>query len=85
MWVNNNATASRGVEYRDGSTRTVLKVFMPYIPRTDEYYDKYAVFSKYTSVGYGYKNIIEIRTLAKDMIENDMEWLNKLYGNEKTR
>ena len=85
MWVNNNATASRGVEYRDGSTRTVLKVFMPYIPRTDEYYDKYAVFSKYTSVGYGYKNIIEIRTLAKDMIEKHMEWLNKLYGNEKTR
>lgn len=85
MWVNNNATASRGVEYRDGSTRTVLKVFMPYIPRTDECYDRYAVFSKYTSVGYGYSNIVEIRTLAKDMIEKHMEWLNKLYGNEKTR
>ena len=77
MWVNNNATSSRGVEYRDGNIRTVIKTFMPMIPRTDEYYDRYAVW-------YGYGPIIEIRTLAKDVMEKHMKWLNKLYGNEKT-
>ena len=71
MWVNNNATSSRGVEYRDGSTRTVLKVFMPYIPRTDEYYDRYAVW-------YGYGPIIEIRNPAKDVMEEHMKWLNTI-------
>ena len=83
MWVNNNATASRGVEYREGCTRTVLKVFMPYIPRTDEYYDKYAVFSKYTSVGYGYGNIIEIKTLGQDVMEKHMKWHNELFNENK--
>jgi hypothetical protein len=72
MWVNNNATSSRGVEFRDGSTRTVLKVFMPYIPATDLYYDRYAVW-------YGYGQIIEVRNLAKDVMEKHMKWLNKLY------
>ena len=76
MWVNNNATSSRGVEYRDRSTRTVLKVFMPMIPRTDEYYDRYAVLDK------NWK-IIKISSLAQDEMEKHTKWLNKLYGNEK--
>ena len=78
MFVNNNATSSRGVEYRDGSTRTVLKVFMPMIPRTDEYYDRYAVW-------YHYGKIIKISSLAQDEMEKHTKWLNKLYGDEKTR
>ena len=72
MWVNNNATASRGVEHRDGSTRTVLKVFMPMIPRTDEYYDRYAVVDKKGK-------IVEIRTVAQNIMDEHMKWLNKLY------
>ena len=72
MWVNNNATASRGVEYREGCTRTVLKVFMPYIPRTDECYDRYAVW-------YDYGKIIKISSLAQDEMEKHIKWLNKLY------
>ena len=72
MWVNNNATSSRGVEYRDGSTRTVLKVFMPMIPRTDEYYGKYAVFDKKGK-------LVEIRTVAQQIMKKHMKWLNKLY------
>ena len=72
MWVNNNATASRGVEYRDGSTRTVLKVFMPMIPRTDEYYGRYVVLNKRGK-------IVEIRTIAQHVMEKHLEWVNKLY------
>lgn len=75
MFVNNNATSSRGVEYRDGSTRTVLKVFMPMIPRTDEYYSKYAVLDKKG-------RIVEIRTIAQHVMEKHVEWLNNLYDNE---
>ena len=75
MWVNNNATSSRGVEYRDGSTRTVLKVFMPMIPRTDEYYSQYAVLDKKG-------RIVEIRTIAQHVMEKHVEWLNNLYDNE---
>ena len=78
MWVNNNATSSRGVEHRDGSTKTMLKVFMPMIPRTDEYYGKYAVLNKRGK-------IVEIRTIAQHVMEKHMKWLNKLYGDEKTR
>jgi len=72
MWVNNNATSSRGVEYRDGSTRTVLKVFMPMIPRSDEYYSQYAVLDKKG-------RIVEIRTIAQNIMEKHMKWLSKLY------
>ncbi len=72
MWVNNNATSSRGVEYKDGNTRPMIKTFMPYIPRTDEYYDRYAVW-------YGYGQIIEVRNKAQDVMEKHMKWLNKLY------
>tara|TARA_R100000278_G_C5476722_1_gene166679 strand:+ start:42 stop:275 length:234 start_codon:yes stop_codon:yes gene_type:complete len=76
MFVNNKKTGSRGVEYRDGSTRTVLKVFMPFIPRTDEYYDKYAVFDKN-------RKIVEIRTKAQDVMEEHMKWHNELFKDEK--
>ena len=76
MFVNNKKTGSRGVEYRDGNTRTVLKVFMPFIPRTDEYYDKYAVFDK------NWK-IVEIRTKAQDVMEEHMKWHNELFKDEK--
>ena len=76
MFVNNNATSSRGVEYRDGSTRTVLKVFMPMIPRTDEYYSQYAVLDKKGK-------IVEIRTLAQDVMEEHMKWHNKLFKTEE--
>ena len=76
MWVNNNATSSRGVEYRDGNIRTVIKTFMPMIPRTDEYYDRYAVW-------YGYGKIVEIRTLAQDVMEEHMKWHNKLFKTEE--
>tara|TARA_R100001086_G_scaffold192128_2_gene109405 strand:+ start:5162 stop:5395 length:234 start_codon:yes stop_codon:yes gene_type:complete len=76
MFVNNKKTGSRGVEYRDGSTRTVLKVFMPFIPRTDEYYDKYAVFDKNGK-------IVEIRTKAQDVMEEHMKWHNELFKDEK--
>jgi hypothetical protein len=85
MWVNNNATGSRGVEYREYQLRHMIKAFMPYIPRTDEYYNKYAVFSKYTSIGYGYRNIIEIRTKAQDVMEEHMKWHNELFKDEKPR
>ena len=78
MWVNNNATGSRGIEYREYKQRHMIKAFMPYIPRTDEYYDKYAVFSKYTSVGYGYRNIIEVRNKAQDVMEKHMKWLHTI-------
>ena len=76
MWVNNNATSSRGVEYRDGNIRQVIKTFMPMIPRTDEYYDRYAVFDKNWKV-------IEIRTQAQDVMEEHMKWHNKLFKNEE--
>ena len=76
MWVNNNATSSRGVEYRDCNIRQVIKTFMPMIPRTDEYYDRYAVW-------YGYGPIIEIRTRAQDVMEEHMRWHNELFKNEE--
>ena len=78
MWVNNNATGSRGVEYKEGTSRHVMKTFLPMIPRTDEYYDRYAVW-------YQYGKIIKISSLAQDEMEKHTKWLNKLYGNEKTR
>ena len=76
MFVNNKKTGSRGVEYRDGSTRTVIKAIMPFIPRTDEYYDKYAVFDKNGK-------IVEIRTKAQDVMEEHMKWHNELFKDEK--
>ena len=78
MWVNNNATASRGVEYKEGFNRHILKTFMPYIPATDEYYNRYAVW-------YGKGKIVKISSLAQDEMEKHTKWLNKLYGNGKTR
>ena len=78
MWVNNNATASRGVEHKEGTSRHVIKTFLPMIPRTDEYYDRYAVLDKKGK-------IVEIRTRAQDEMEKHTKWLNKLYGDEKTR
>tara|TARA_R100001015_G_C4624010_1_gene182008 strand:- start:1540 stop:1764 length:225 start_codon:yes stop_codon:yes gene_type:complete len=74
MWVNNNATSSRGVEYRDGNTRTVLKVFMPMIPRTE--FGTYVVINKRGK-------IVEIRTIAQYIIEKHMEWHNELFKGEK--
>ena len=78
MWVNNNATASRGVEHKEGTSRHVMIPSLPMIPRTDEYYDRYAVC-------YHYGKIIKISSLAQDEMEKHMKWLNKLYGNEKSR
>tara|TARA_Y100000361_G_scaffold51831_1_gene45367 strand:- start:183 stop:437 length:255 start_codon:yes stop_codon:yes gene_type:complete len=77
MWVNNNATSSRGVEYKEGTSRHVMKTFLPMIPRTNEYYDRYAVLDKKGK-------IVEIRTRAQDEMEKHTKWLNKLYGNEET-
>lgn len=76
MWVNNNATASRGVEFKEGTSRHVMKTFLPMIPRTDEYYDRYAVLDKKGK-------IVEIRTLAQDVMEEHMEWHNKLFKTEE--
>ena len=75
MWVNNNATASRGVEHKEGTSRHVMKTFLPMIPRTDEYYDRYAVLDKKG-------RIVEIRTIAQHVMEKHVEWLNNLYDNE---
>ena len=76
MWVNNNATASRGVEFKEGTSRHVMKTFLPMIPRTDEYYDRYAVLDKKGK-------IVEIRTKAQDVMEEHMKWHNELFKDEK--
>ena len=49
---------------------------MPFIQRTDEYYDRYAVLDKKGK-------IVEIRTLAQDVMEEHMEWHNKLFKTEE--
>ena len=54
-----------------------MKTFLPMIPRTNEYYDRYAVLDKKGK-------IVEIRTRAQDEMEKHTKWLNKLYGNEET-
>jgi len=76
MFVNNKKTNSRGVKYKDGNSTYWMQNIMPMIPRTDEYYDKYAVFDK------NWK-IIEIRTQAQDVMEEHMKWYNKLFKNEE--
>ena len=78
MFVNNKKTGSRGIKYKDGNVTHMIKAIMPFIPRTDEYYDRYAVLDKKGK-------IVEIRTRAQDEMEKHTKWLNKLYGNEKTR
>ena len=78
MFVNNKKTGSRGIKYKDGNVTHMIKAIMPFIPRTDEYYDRYAVW-------YHYGKIIKISSLAQDEMEKHTKWLNKLYGDEKTR
>ena len=76
MFVNNKKTGSRGIKYKDGNVTHMIKAIMPFIPRTDEYYDKYAVFDK------NWK-IVEIRTKAQDVMEEHMKWHNELFKDEK--
>ena len=76
MFVNNKKTGSRGIRYKDGNVTHMIKAIMPFIPRTDEYYDRYAVLDKKGK-------IVEIRTLAQDVMEEHMEWHNKLFKTEE--
>ena len=71
MFVNNKKTGSRGIKYKDGKVTHMIKAVMPFIPATDEYYDKYAVFDK------NWK-IVEIRTKAQDVMEEHIKWLNTI-------
>ena len=76
MFVNNKKTGSRGIRYKDGKVTHMIKAIMPFIPRTDEYYDRYAVLDKKGK-------IVEIRTLAQDVMEEHMKWHNKLFKTEE--
>ena len=78
MFVNNKKTGSRGIKYNDGKVTHMIRGIMPFIPRTDEYYDRYAVLDNKWK-------IVEIRTKAQDVMEEHMKWHNELFKDEKSR